>query len=165
MCTAAFIVFVLAGLSDWLDGYMARKLNQITDYGKLMDALSDKVLMVGVFVTLFAFELYPFWSLLLILLILSREFLITGLRLVAAGKGKVLAAEKTGKYKTTFQIISAGAIILAEAIKNDFGYYDATWVLWITHAGIFLFILASILTISSGSLYVIKYWGLFTGQK
>ena len=164
MCSAAFVIFVIGGLSDWLDGYLARKLNQISDYGKLMDALSDKVMMVGVFITLFAFGLYPFWSLFLILLILSREFLITGLRLVAAATGQVLAAEKSGKYKTVFQIISAGAILLAQAFKNDLGFWDSLWVQRLEQLGILLFILASLLTVSSGASYVIKYWDLFTGK-
>jgi CDP-diacylglycerol--glycerol-3-phosphate 3-phosphatidyltransferase len=164
-CTLSFVLFVVAGVSDWLDGYLARRLNQVSDYGKLMDALSDKVLMVGIFICLYGFGLYPSWALFPILLILSREFLITGLRLVAAGKGMVLAAEKSGKYKTAFQIISAGAVLLSASLGNDFGFFESDLVTVLHEIGVWLFVLATILTASSGSLYVVKYWDLFIGKE
>ena len=95
--TAALIVFLFAALTDWLDGWLARKFGQVSEFGKFMDALSDKVLTLGMFISLLALDEIGRWALFPILLILAREFLITGLRLVAAGRGKTLAAEKVGK--------------------------------------------------------------------
>ena len=80
----------------WLDGWLARKMGQITDFGKFMDALSDKIFTSGLFVALLAL-LDLEWALFPVLLILAREFLVTGLRLAAAAQGVVLAAEKAGK--------------------------------------------------------------------
>ena len=94
-----------AALTDWLDGWLARRFGQVSEFGKFMDALADKVLTMGIFVSLLALGALEKWTLFLILLILSREFLITGLRLVAAAKGKTLAAEKMGKVKTVVQLL------------------------------------------------------------
>jgi CDP-diacylglycerol--glycerol-3-phosphate 3-phosphatidyltransferase len=105
--TMAFILFVIGAITDWADGYVARKQGLVSNFGKLMDALTDKVFMVGLFITMVVLgELPGLWSLFLLLLILSREFLITGLRLVAASSGIILAAEKSGKHKTVSQIVS-----------------------------------------------------------
>ena len=105
--TAALFFFSIAAITDFLDGYLARKHNLITDFGKLMDPLADKVLMASGFVMLCSEEstraLFPAW---VVIAILAREFMVTGLRLVAAAEGKVLAAEKLGKHKTIWQIIT-----------------------------------------------------------
>ena len=93
--TIAFILFVIGALTDWADGYFARKQGLVSNFGKLMDALTDKVFMVGLFIALLAMNVLQGWALPMLLLILSREFLITGLRLVAASSGIVLAAEKS----------------------------------------------------------------------
>ena len=96
----AFVLFIIGALTDWADGYYARKQGLVSNFGKLMDALTDKVFMVGLFISLLVIGILPEWTLPLLLLILSREFLITGLRLVAASEGVVLAAEKSVKHKT-----------------------------------------------------------------
>lgn len=98
----AFIAFVIAAISDFLDGYLARKMNLVTSLGKLLDPLADKVLVVSAFVILSSRGLCPVW---ITCLILTREFLITGLRQIAIEKGQVLAADNLGKWKTTFQLI------------------------------------------------------------
>ena len=92
----AFFVFVVAGLTDWLDGKIARDRGIISIFGQLMDALTDKILSVGLFILFMTQGLLLDWMIFMVLLILSREFLITGLRLVAAAKSTVLAAEKAG---------------------------------------------------------------------
>ncbi len=101
--TLAFLTFAIAAFTDFLDGYLARKHSLITNFGKLMDPLADKVLMASGFVMLVGLDLVPAW---VVVAILGREFLVTGLRLLATSQGKVLAAEKLGKYKTTWQIIT-----------------------------------------------------------
>ena len=110
--TAAFIFFVIGALTDWADGYFARKMGMVSDFGKLMDALTDKVFVVGLFISLLVMKELGLWALPLLLLILSREFLVTGLRLVAASSGKVLAAEQSGKHKTVSQIVCLVLLLL-----------------------------------------------------
>ncbi|MFU8848842.1 MAG: CDP-diacylglycerol--glycerol-3-phosphate 3-phosphatidyltransferase [Opitutales bacterium] len=162
----AFVLFVLGALTDWADGYVARKQGLVSNFGKLMDALTDKVFMVGLFIAMLAAGILPAWALPLILLILAREFLITGLRLVAASSGIVLAAEKSGKQKTVSQIIAAILLLLAVAIRQDFSGLLPSWVVeTLDVAGLAFFILATILTVSSGTQYLIKYWAVFTGQE
>lgn len=168
--TMAFILFVIGAITDWADGYVARKQGLVSNFGKLMDALTDKVFMVGLFITMVVLgELPGLWSLFLLLLILSREFLITGLRLVAASSGIILAAEKSGKHKTVSQIVSAILLLLAIAIRKDFpnlfpeifGYSFNAILHW---AGVLFFVLAAVLTVSSGTVYMIKYWSVFIGE-
>lgn len=163
--TVAFILFVIGALTDWADGYYARKQGLVSNFGKLMDALTDKVFMVGLFITLLVAGKLPTWTLPLLLLILSREFLITGLRLVAASSGIVLAAEKSGKHKTVSQIVAAILLLLAIAVRADFPELLPSVVGESLHiGGVAFFCIATILTVSSGTQYMVKYWSIFTGQ-
>lgn len=161
--TLAMICFVIGGLTDWLDGYFARKQGRITDFGKLMDALTDKIFILSLMVTLLVLGLLPAsWGLPCFLLILSREFLITGLRLVATNAGVVLAAEQSGKLKTVSQMLSVGLILLGRALEADYGLE----MLGCSTAklGLALFVLSTLLTVYSGAVYLKNYWALFTGQ-
>jgi len=164
----AFCLFVFAGLTDWFDGYLARKLNQVSNLGKLMDALADKIIMLGMFIALLVFDLLPGWALVLVLFIVVRELLITGMRMVAASSGIVLAAELSGKHKTVFQIISIAVLLFSLVIQNDLSFVfdrDLSQIASTCHAaGILLFIFASALTIYSGAVYLIKYGSIFTGD-
>lgn len=163
--TIAFIFFVIGALTDWADGYFARKQGLVSNFGKLMDALTDKVFMVGLFITLLAMNVLEGWALPLLLLILSREFLITGLRLVAASSGIVLAAEKSGKHKTVSQIVSAIMLLLAIAVQKDFGSLPPIIGDMLYWGGVAFFVIATVLTVSSGTQYMIKYWAVFTGKE
>ena len=159
----AWICFVLGGLTDWLDGYLARKQGIVSDFGKLMDALTDKIFILGLLISLLVMDMIPAsWGLPCLLLILSREFLITGLRLVAANAGVVLAAEQSGKLKTVSQILAVGLLLISKALELDFG------LLWlactISKLGLAFFVLATVLTVYSGASYLRTHWGLFTGQ-
>lgn len=162
-----FCLFVFAGLTDWLDGYFARKLNQVTNLGKLMDALADKIIMIGMFIALLAFGLLPKWALVLVLLIVVRELIITGMRMVAASSGIVLAAELSGKHKTVFQIISIAVLLFSVVIQSDMSIWferDLSQYAKSCHyAGLLLFVFAVGLTIYSGAVYLIKYWSIFIG--
>lgn len=163
--TLAFLFFVIGALTDWADGYFARRQGLVSNFGKLMDALTDKVFMVGLFIALLAAGVLPDWTLPLLLLILSREFLITGLRLVAASSGVVLAAEKSGKHKTVSQIVAAILLLLAVAVREDFTKQLPSLVGDVFHwGGLGFFVLATVLTVSSGTQYLVKYWSIFTGQ-
>lgn len=166
--TAAFVVFVIGGASDWLDGYLARRYGIVSNFGKLMDALTDKVLVVGVMIAMLVplpgsrGALLQDWALFLVLLIFAREFLVTGLRLVAASQGIVLAAERTGKIKTVLQLVSVSVLLLAHSLNVDFGHAD--WSHDAHIVGLWLFAGAAGLTAFSGGGYLVKYWGMFTGK-
>jgi len=156
--TLAFLLFVVAGVTDWLDGLVARKQGLVSTFGILMDALTDKVLMLGLMIALVDLDKV---SIYLVLLILGREFMITGMRLVAATKGVVVSAERAGKQKTITQILSIGAFLLAGAVRVDLATWFsidlstvATYLDWL---GLGLFILATILTLTSGFSYFRKY--------
>lgn len=98
----ALAAFVLGAISDWLDGYLARRMNLVTSLGKLLDPLADKILVCAGFVYLSAKGLCPVW---VTALIICREFLVTGIRQIAVEKGRVIAADGLGKWKTTFQLV------------------------------------------------------------
>jgi CDP-diacylglycerol--glycerol-3-phosphate 3-phosphatidyltransferase len=161
----ALVLFIIGALTDWADGYYARKQGLVSNFGKLMDALTDKVFMVGLFISLLVIGILPEWTLPLLLLILSREFLITGLRLVAASEGVVLAAEKSGKHKTVSQMVAAILLLFAVAIRADFSERLPSIVGDVIHwSGLGFFVLATLLTVSSGLQYMVKYWSIFTGK-
>ena len=117
--TLAFVLYVIAGITDWLDGYVARKYHQISDLGKLIDALNDKIFAISIFILLAGKNLIPSWGIFCILIIICREFFITGLRALIAKTGTVMAAEKMGKVKTVLQIVVLGSFFLIEMLKID----------------------------------------------
>jgi CDP-diacylglycerol--glycerol-3-phosphate 3-phosphatidyltransferase len=161
----ALVLFLIGALTDWADGYYARKQGMVSNFGKLMDALTDKVFMVGLFISLLVIGILPEWTLPLLLLILSREFLITGLRLVAASDGVVLAAEKSGKHKTVSQMVAAILLLLAVVVRADFSDQLPLIVGDVLHwGGLSFFVIATLLTVSSGAQYMVKYWSIFTGR-
>lgn len=163
----AFILFLFAALTDWMDGWLARKFSQVSDFGKFMDALADKVLTLGMFTGLLGLGILPKWSLFPILLILSRELLVTGIRLVAAGKGKTLAAEKIGKLKTVIQLTCLSLSLAKVSVESDFHTLisSKTFDLLVSTLDISMIsslLLATLITVVSGVLYMKKYWRLFT---
>ena len=162
LSTCALLVFLFAALTDWLDGWLARKFGQVSEFGKFMDALSDKVLTLGMFISLLALDEIAKWAF-SNLLILSREFLITGLRLVASGQGKVLAAEKIGKIKTVIQLTCICLFLGKIAVENDFKdilpfdvLSNLSYIFLLS--GRITLVLAALITVISGIFYLSKYW-------
>lgn len=131
-CIAA-VVFIIASITDAVDGYIARKRNIVTNLGKFIDPLADKILVIAVLTALVELHRFPAW---MVVVIISREFIVSGLRMVAASEGVVIAASKGGKLKTVTQII--GIILLL------FNIQGAMAVMW----------LAVILTVWSGIEYI-----------
>ena len=98
----ALAIFIAASFTDTLDGYLARKNNQVTNFGKFMDPLADKLLVSAAMICLVELDMIPSW---VVIVIISREFIISGFRLIASDNGVVIAASYWGKFKTTFQMI------------------------------------------------------------
>ncbi|MDA7922565.1 CDP-diacylglycerol--glycerol-3-phosphate 3-phosphatidyltransferase [Verrucomicrobiales bacterium] len=155
--TAALIAFCIAAFTDFLDGYLARKHNLVTNFGKLMDPLADKILMCAGFVLLTRLDLIPAW---VVVVILSREFLVTGLRLLASAEGVVLAAENLGKYKTVFQIVTViYFLLILAAAEPAFAWISPLFNISIFSPAILgqgLIWVSLILTLLSGVSYVWK---------
>src|SRR5207253_5007012 len=101
--TAALLIFLIAGVTDFIDGEIARRYGIITNFGKLMDPLVDKIMMAAAFISLVPLKAVPAWA---ATVVVARDFLITGLRLMASAKGRVLPAERLGKHKTSWQIVT-----------------------------------------------------------
>ncbi len=112
----AFVTFALATFSDFLDGYLARKLNLVTSLGKLLDPLADKILVAAAFVHLTTLGLCPAW---VTSIILAREFLVTGIRQIAVEQNEVIAADKLGKWKTTLQLTYCLAALIWLLVKDS----------------------------------------------
>ena len=163
--TTGLVLFIAAGITDYLDGSIARQRNLVTDFGKLMDPLADKIMMAAAFILLVPLDAFPAW---VAVVIISREFAITGLRLLAANKGIVLPSERMGKHKTVWQIVTVCFFLLLLSIKEfataGFGRSGMWWTLaWNVGGGI-LIALALILTLYSGVGYIWKNRALISSS-
>ena len=109
MCYLSLAVFGIASLTDLVDGHIARKYNQVTDLGKFLDPLADKVLVLAAMCIFCQWGLFPAWAL---MIVLAREFAVSGLRMIASGKGKVIAAGWSGKVKTVVTMVALCIMLL-----------------------------------------------------
>jgi CDP-diacylglycerol---glycerol-3-phosphate 3-phosphatidyltransferase len=161
--TTGLVLFVLAGITDYFDGSIARKRNLVSDFGKLMDPLADKVMMAAAFILLVPQGAFPAW---VAVVIVSREFAITGLRLLAAHKGVVLPAEKLGKHKMVWQIVTVVYFLLllsvSEMERTGWFGVGAWWVEAWKYGGGALVHIALGLTLYSGVGYLWKNRGVIT---
>jgi CDP-diacylglycerol--glycerol-3-phosphate 3-phosphatidyltransferase len=146
MNLGALAVFIAAAATDFFDGMMARKLGISTTFGKFLDPLADKILVCSTLVMLVHLDRVPAWA---VILILAREFMVTGLRAVAADEGIVLAADKLGKLKTALQLTAIALLI----VWHPLGGFDPV------PSGIALFYLAVIITVYSGWNYLRSFFG------
>lgn len=133
-------LFVIASVTDFIDGQIARKCNQVSDFGKFLDPLADKLLTIAVMTMFCEWGRFPAWAL---MLVLTREFAVTGLRLVAAPKGRVIAAAWSGKVKTASTMIGLCAVLV---------FPQNAILLWVVTAVIV------VTTVYSGIEYFIKNW-------
>ncbi len=154
----AYVLAVLAGLTDLLDGYLARKWNQVTDFGALMDPLADKIFVMATMLVAVEYRLMPGW---IAVAVLAREFMVTGLRSLAARKGVVISADRWGKLKTAMQMV-----MLALAGASWVGLFDLTsrhtwqWYVWNGYlCGIV------VVTVLSGCGYFYRYRHIYWDQR
>ncbi len=145
---AGFIMFIIAASTDWLDGYYARKYNLVSNFGKFLDPLADKLLVTAALLTLIELQILPAW---MAIVILSREFAVTGIRLVAASDGEVIAASNLGKWKTVFQMTALAVLLLDGLIFAILNIPLGMILMWI----------AVVLTIISGVDYFLKNKHIF----
>lgn len=146
----AVIIFIVASFTDMLDGKIARKYNLVTNFGKFMDPLADKLLVCSALICLVEMERLAAW---IVIIIIAREFIISGFRLVASDNGIVIAASYWGKFKTVFQMIMV--VVLMLNIQNNVFQMLGTILVWISLA----------LTIISLADYVVKNIDVLKEQK
>jgi CDP-diacylglycerol---glycerol-3-phosphate 3-phosphatidyltransferase len=154
--TTAFVIFTLASITDWVDGAMARAYNLVTDLGKLLDPLADKILITAALVALVERHVAPMW---MVVLIIAREFLITGLRIIAAHKQRILAAERIGKHKTISQIVAI-LVSLAVLSLGEFGFQNSALTHFLSALQPWLYWFALIITVWSGIVYFWRNAGI-----
>jgi CDP-diacylglycerol--glycerol-3-phosphate 3-phosphatidyltransferase len=154
----AAAVFAVASATDWLDGYLARRMEIVTTFGKFLDPIADKMIVMAALVMMLPYQRVPAW---MVLVILGREIIITGLRGLASTEGVVIPASDLGKYKTIFQITAILGLLL---------HYDYYWFFSVHHPclyvnmhnfGIFFLWIAVVLTIWSGVDYLRKFVRFF----
>lgn len=150
----AAAVFAVASITDWLDGYLARRMGIVTVFGKFLDPIADKLMVMAALIMILPFERVPAW---MVLVILGREIIITGLRGIASTEGIVISASDLGKFKTIFQMVAIIGLLL---------HYDYHWFFGIDHpylvvnmhnAGMFYLWIATIMTVWSGVDYLAKF--------
>lgn len=139
---AALTIFIIASITDYIDGYIARKHNQVSDFGKFLDPLADKLLTLAAMSMFCQWDVFPAWAL---MIVLTREFAVSGLRMVAGPKGKVIAAGYSGKFKTASSMI--GLCVLMAFPTN-------VYIAWVVVAVIVL------TTVYSGMEYFVQNWKL-----
>ena len=145
----AYILAIIAGVTDLFDGYLARKYHCESDFGRLADPLADKIFILATYIMMADYQIIPSW---MVVVMISREFLVTGLRMIALKEGKVISADMTGKLKTCLQM---GALLVGGAgwIKL-FGFdifYKPVWIVWYS-----IMLITTLFTIYSGINYFIK---------
>ncbi|MCM8761151.1 MAG: CDP-diacylglycerol--glycerol-3-phosphate 3-phosphatidyltransferase [Candidatus Omnitrophica bacterium] len=161
--TLALLTFIAASLTDYMDGYLAKKHNQITDFGKLMDPIADKVLVLSAFLAFVQMQLVPAW---MVVIIIFRELAITGLRALALANGKVVEADLGGKHKTACQALSIFIILIFIIFKEvaPTASSGRTGDLY-KNAIFFLMLITVTLTLMSGLSYLVKNRGVYANAK
>lgn len=158
----AFLIFIVASITDLIDGRLARKYHLVTNFGKLLDPLADKMLVTVAFISFVEMRLFPAW---IVILILCREFIVTGLRMLGVSEGRVIFADKWGKHKTISQIVTIIATLIFICARQSLlytGHWDkiivrqmeADW--WYLHGLKILLYYCGILTLFSGAMYLYR---------
>ena len=166
----AGLIFALASFTDLLDGKIARKRNLVTNFGKFLDPLADKILVISALVCFVSLGLAELWF---VLIIIAREFMVTSIRLIAVNTGEVIAANIWGKAKTVSQMVAIVGILIMQYLQElinlsimpsfTVGQFSSDTVFWF--AGNVLVGIATLFTIISGVIYLKQNWNLFKNSK
>ncbi len=151
----ATALFALASITDWLDGYIARRMGVVTLFGKFLDPIADKLIVAAALIMIIPFGRAPAW---MVLLIISREIIITGLRGIASTEGIVIPASNLGKFKTIFQIVAILCLLLHYDYYWFFGIESPYLHVNMHNVGIFYLWIATFITIWSGTDYLVKFF-------
>lgn len=150
----ALAVFVIASFTDYYDGYLARKAGQVTNLGKILDPIADKVLTLAAFLAFVQLGLAEAW---MVVIIITREFFVTGVRLVACGRRVVLAAEQGGKHKTASQVAAIFLMLVFLTVKEVMaGGWNPALELWFRRVIFYIMSVVVILTLTSAASFVKK---------
>lgn len=162
----ALATFILASWTDFLDGFLAKKRNEISLFGKFMDPIADKVLVIAAFLAFVEMKLIPAW---IVLIIVFREFIITGLRLIALAKGEVIQAERIGKHKTISQMVSIYVILFFIIFKaygaSVFGFWNDSFEYLYKGIIFYVMVVTALLTLISGLSYLKQNKRFFINAK
>ena len=166
----AVLIFALASFTDLLDGKIARKRNLVTNFGKFLDPLADKILVISALVCFVNLGLAELWF---VLIIIAREFMVTSIRLIAVNTGEVIAANIWGKAKTVSQMVAIVGILIMQYLQElinlsvmpsfTVGQFSSSTVFWF--AGNVLVGISTLFTIISGAIYLKQNWNLFKNSK
>jgi len=161
----ALLTFTLAAVTDFLDGYIARSRNLVTDFGKFMDPVADKILILSPFVAFVELDIIPAW---MVIIIFSREVIITSFRLLAAGKGRILVATRAGKHKTIWQFIGIFGVLTFLFMKGLSLRFFVIWYAdleyWFNMIISYLMVLIVFLTMASGTIIIWRNRSIFNGS-
>ncbi len=162
----ALLTFLVASFTDILDGYIAKKYNMVTDFGRLMDPIADKILVLSAFLAFVEMELIPAW---MVVIIIFRDVAVTGLRMLALVKGKVISADEGGKNKMVSQVFAILAILIflifREAGMKVFNFWNASTEHGYKDAIFILMLVTTLLTLISGMSYLIRNKGVYFNAK
>jgi len=162
----AVLVFCVAAITDYLDGKIARSRGLVTNFGRLMDPLADKLLVAGAFVAFVDLDLFPGWF---VIIILFREFIVTGLRTLGTARNRIIHADIWGKHKTIWQMATIALTLVFLAARDTLKFTDH-WdrvlhgreLEWWFHSVVLgiLMVICLVLTVLSGTLYLVRNWDL-----
>jgi CDP-diacylglycerol--glycerol-3-phosphate 3-phosphatidyltransferase len=155
----AAAIFAVASITDWLDGYLARRMGIVTIFGKFLDPIADKLIVMAALIMILPFGRVPAW---MVLVILGREIIITGLRGIASSEGIVIQASDLGKFKTIFQIVAILGLVLHYDYQWFFGIANPYLTVNMHNVGMFYLWIATALTIWSGVDYLVRFIRVIT---
>ncbi|KKQ78557.1 MAG: CDP-diacylglycerol-glycerol-3-phosphate 3-phosphatidyltransferase [Parcubacteria group bacterium GW2011_GWC2_38_7] len=156
MHIVAAIIFVLASLTDVIDGYIARNKNQVTTLGKLLDPVADKLLTSSALISLVALHRIPVWAAWMAVIIIGRDFCISGLRTIAATQGFIISASNLAKYKTVVEVLAILFLILSDWQKDFLYLLDLG--LGLREFGLGMLFVSMVFAVISGAEYFKSFW-------
>ena len=155
-----FICYFIGSISDYLDGYLARKYQLVSELGKIFDAIIDKIYIIGIFILLIIYHILPKNSIYYLLLIIMREFLVTGIRILLASKHMIITSNIIGKIKTFTQLITIGLLLIYNIMNKSIEFIpilSLNFIFFIYQISLVLFYISFCITLISGYSYIYNY--------